>query len=135
MTDPSELKTIGLTPAIYCSNQAVFHVTRGVPLGDALAMASDFLFLAKALSKDAAYDRENDRHAWAAHYLTALSKALVDDVVKVLTRGPASRKEKPQNSGNSQCKLQVLIMSGTAILKSTATYLPICSASMSSMSA
>jgi hypothetical protein len=57
-------------------------------------MASDFLLLAKALSKDAAYDRESDRHAWAAHYLTALSKALVDDAVKVLTRGPASRKEK-----------------------------------------
>jgi hypothetical protein len=93
MTDPSELKTIGLTPAIYCSDQAVFHVTRGVPLGDALGMASDFLFLAKALSKDAAYDRESDRHAWAAHYLTALSKALVDDVGKVLTQGPASRKE------------------------------------------
>ncbi|KAA0984019.1 DUF3077 domain-containing protein [Pseudomonas sp. ANT_J12] len=94
MTDLSELKTIGLTPAIYCSDHAAFHVTRGVPLGDALAMASDFLFLAKALSKDAAYDRESDRHAWAAHYLTALSKALVDDAVKVLTREPASRKEK-----------------------------------------
>jgi hypothetical protein len=93
MTDPSELKTIGLTPAIYCSDQAVFHVTRGVPLSDALGMASDFLFLAKALSKDAAYDRESDRHAWAAHYLSALSKALVDDVGKVLTQGPASRKE------------------------------------------
>ena len=93
MTDPSELKTIGLTPAIYCSDQAVFHVTRGVPLGDALGMASDFLFLAQALSKDAAYDRESDRHAWAAHYLTAMSKALVDDVVKVLTQVPASRKE------------------------------------------
>ncbi|PWE42118.1 hypothetical protein C9I50_11440 [Pseudomonas prosekii] len=94
MTDPADLTTIGLTPALYCSDQAVFHVTRGVPLGDALAMASDFLFLAKALSKDAAYDRESDRYAWAAHYLTALSKALVDDAVKVLTREPASRKEK-----------------------------------------
>ncbi|OPK07040.1 DUF3077 domain-containing protein [Pseudomonas sp. VI4.1] len=93
MIDPSELKTIGLTPAIYCSDQAVFHVTRGVPLGDALGMASDFLFLAEALSKDAAYDRESDRYTWAARYLTALSKALVDDVGKVLTRGPALRKE------------------------------------------
>lgn len=93
MTDPSALKTIGLTPALYCSDQAVFHVTRGVPLGDALSMASDFLFLAKALSKDAAYDRESDRHAWAAHYLTALSKALVDDAVKVLTRPPSTREQ------------------------------------------
>ena len=94
MTDPSELKPIGLTPAIYCLDKAVFHVTRDVPLGDALGMASDFLFLAKALTRDAAYDKESDRHAWAAHYLTALSKALVDDAVKVLTRDEPSRKGK-----------------------------------------
>lgn len=86
MTNPSELKTIGLTPAIYCENQALFHVTRGVPLGDALSMASDFLSLAKSLTVDAAYARDTDRHTWAAHYLTSLSKALVDDAVKVLTR-------------------------------------------------
>ena len=95
MTEQTELKTIGLTPAIYCADQALFHVTRGVPLGDALSMASDFLFLAKTLTKDAAYARDTDRHAWAAHYLTSLSKALVDDAVKVLTRNrtctPASR--------------------------------------------
>lgn len=42
MTEHPELKTIGLTPAIYCGDQALFHVTRNVPLGDALAMASDF---------------------------------------------------------------------------------------------
>lgn len=94
MTDTSELKTIGLTPAIYCSDQAVFHVTRDLPLGDALSMASDFLFLAKALSKDAVYTRKSDHHAWAAHYMTSLSKALVDDVMKVLTRDQPSRKDK-----------------------------------------
>ncbi|WP_309678215.1 DUF3077 domain-containing protein [Pseudomonas sp.] len=87
-------ETIGLTPAIYCLDKTVFHVTRDVPLGDALGMASDFLFLAKALTRDAAYDKESDRHAWAAHYLTALSKALVDDAVKVLTREEPSRKGK-----------------------------------------
>ena len=86
MTEQPELKTIGLTPAIYCGDQALFHVTCNVPLGDALAMASDFLFLAKALTKEAAYDRDTDRHAWAAHYLTAMSKAVVDDAVKVLNR-------------------------------------------------
>jgi len=86
MTNPPELKTIGLTPAIYCADQALFHVTRDVPLGDALAMASDFLFLAKVLTKDAAYARDTDYHAWAAHYLTSMSKAVVDDAVKVLTR-------------------------------------------------
>ena len=86
MTNPTELKTIGLTPAIYCSDQPLFHVTRGVPLVDALAMASDFLSLAKALTKDAAYASRPDRQAWAAHYLTSLSKAVVDDAVKVMER-------------------------------------------------
>ncbi|MBM6444305.1 MULTISPECIES: DUF3077 domain-containing protein [Pseudomonas] len=90
MTNQPELKTIGLTPAIYCADQALFHVTRDVPLGDALAMASDFLFLAKALTQDAAYAKDTDYQAWAAHYLTAMSKAVVDDAVKVLTRERAS---------------------------------------------
>jgi len=89
MTEQTELKTIGLTPAIYCADQVLFHVTRGVPLGDALSMASDFLVLAKTLTEDAAYARDTDRHAWAAHYLTSMSKALVDDAVKVLTRDRA----------------------------------------------
>ncbi|MFJ3369171.1 DUF3077 domain-containing protein [Pseudomonas sp. NPDC086251] len=95
--DPSELKTIGLTPFIYCSNQALFQVNRNVPLVDALSMASDFLFLAKDLTREAAFNRDTDRHIWAAHYLTAMSKALVDDVTKVLERGPdrESKKAKP----------------------------------------
>ena len=92
-SEPSELKTIGFTPFIYCSNHALFHVSRGVPLGDALAMASDFLFLAKELTKDAAYARDTDRHAWAAHYLTSMSKAVIDDVVKVLQRPARTKTE------------------------------------------
>ncbi|WP_201191064.1 DUF3077 domain-containing protein [Pseudomonas fluorescens] len=93
---PPELKTIGLTPLIYCSNQPLFHVTRDVPLSDALAMASDFLFLAKGLTQDAAYARDSDRHAWAAHYLTQMSKALVDDVVKVLEPAPERTQAEPK---------------------------------------
>ena len=84
---PSELQTIGLTPFIYCSNQPLFHVSRGVPLADALAQASNLLYLAKELTLDAAYAKDTDRHAWAAHYLTAMSKAVIDDVTKVLERG------------------------------------------------
>lgn len=87
-SDPSELKTIGFTPFIYCSNQALFHVSRGVPLVDALAQASNLLFLAKELTVDAAYAKDTDRHAWAAHYLMTMSKAVIDDVAKVLDRGP-----------------------------------------------
>ena len=91
--DPSELKTIGLTPFIYCSNQPLFRVNRDVPLGDALAMASDFLFLAKELTREAAFNRDTDRPIWAAHYLTAMSKAVVDDVVKVLERPARTKTE------------------------------------------
>ncbi|MHC8323619.1 DUF3077 domain-containing protein [Pseudomonas sp. GB2N2] len=85
---PSDLKTIGLTPFLYCLNQAQFHVTRGVPLADALAQASNLLCLAKELTIEAAYAKDTDRFAWAAHYLTSMSKAVVDDVMKVLERGP-----------------------------------------------
>ena len=88
-TDPSELKTVGFTPFLYLSDQPLFHVCRNVPIADALAQASDLLFLAKSLTVDAAYVQDSDRHAWAAHYLTTMSKAVIDDVVKVLTREPA----------------------------------------------
>jgi len=86
---PSELKTIGFTPFLFLSNQPLFHVCRDVPIADALAQASDLLYLAKSLTVDAAYAQDSDRHAWAAHYLTTMSKAVIDDVVKVLTRRPA----------------------------------------------
>ena len=85
---PSELKTVGFTPFLYLSNQPLFHVCRDVPIAVALAQASDLLFLAKSLTVDAAYTQDSDRHAWAAHYLTTMSKAVIDDVVKVLTRRP-----------------------------------------------
>jgi hypothetical protein len=88
-SDHSELKTVGFTPFLYLSDQPLFHVCRDVPIADALAQASDLLFLAKSLSIDAAYAQDSDRHAWAAHYLTTMGKAVIDDVVKVLTRRPA----------------------------------------------
>ncbi|MNC04791.1 hypothetical protein D3C75_522370 [compost metagenome] len=87
-SDPSELKTAGFTPFLYLSNQPLFHVCRDVPIAVALAQASDLLFLAKSLTVDAAYTQDSDRHALAAHYLTTMSKAVIDDVVKVLTRRP-----------------------------------------------
>ncbi|WP_322845032.1 DUF3077 domain-containing protein [Pseudomonas sp. B33.4] len=80
----SDLKTIGLTPFIYCNNQPLFHVGAGVPIGGALSQASDLLFLVKAFAEEAAYDKATDRHAWAAYFLTAMSKAVIDDVVKVI---------------------------------------------------
>ena len=85
----AELKTIGFTPFTYCSDQPLFHVSAGVPIVNALAQASDLLSLAKSFAEDAAYAKDTDRHAWAAHYLTAMGKAVIDDVVKVLTPRPA----------------------------------------------
>lgn len=94
-SDPSELKTVGFTPFLYLSDQPLFHVCRNVPIADALAQASDLLFLAKSLTVDAAYAQDSDRHAWAAHCLTTMSKAVIDDVVKVLTRESARTAAKP----------------------------------------
>lgn len=90
--EPSDLKTIGLTPFLNCSDQPLFRVNRGVPLAEALAQASNFLFLAKAFAIDAAYATDTDRHAWAAHYLASMSKAVIDDVAKVLDRRPDQAK-------------------------------------------
>jgi hypothetical protein len=44
-SDHSELKTIGFTPFMYLSDQPLFHVCRNVPIADALAQASDLLYL------------------------------------------------------------------------------------------
>ena len=88
MTKQSELKTIGFTPFHYGSVEPLFRVNGGVPISKALEQASDLLFLAKSFAEDAAYAKDTDRHAWAAHYLTAMSKAVIDDVVKVLTQPP-----------------------------------------------
>jgi hypothetical protein len=95
---PSELKTIGFTPLIYCSDQALFNVRAGVPIVDALSQASDLLFLAKSFAEDAAYIKDADRHAWAAHYLTAMGKAVIDDVVKVLTPRPVRTKTESEEA-------------------------------------
>ncbi|MGE8187658.1 DUF3077 domain-containing protein [Pseudomonas sp. NPDC086278] len=88
----SNLKTIGFTPLIYCSDQALFNVRSGAPIVEALSQASDLLFLAKSFAEDAAYAKDTDRHAWAAHYLSAMGKAVIDDVVKVLTPRPERTK-------------------------------------------
>ncbi|MDD1147171.1 DUF3077 domain-containing protein [Pseudomonas sp. TNT2022 ID357] len=80
----SNLKTVGSSTFLYCSERPLFQVSPGLPIGDALAQASDLLSLAKAFAEDAAYSKDSDRHAWAAHYLTAMGKAVVDDVVQAL---------------------------------------------------
>ncbi|MBZ9781638.1 DUF3077 domain-containing protein [Pseudomonas sp. REP124] len=92
MTNPQDLKTIGLTPFSYHDNEPLFHISAGVPVIRALSHASDLLHIAKHLASDAAMVRGSDRHAWASHFLQEMSKAIVDDVVKVL--------EAPMNNRN-----------------------------------
>ncbi len=83
MTNHQDLKTIGLTPFSIHSDQALFRVNSGVPIREALSHVSDLLHIAKLLV-DAAMERGSDRYAWASHYLQEMSKAVIDDVVKVL---------------------------------------------------
>lgn len=80
----SRPKNPGLTPCPHHSGEPLFHVSSGIPIREALSHASDLLHIAKRLAEDAAMERSTDRHAWASHYLQAMSKALIDDVVKVL---------------------------------------------------
>jgi len=84
MTIPQDLKTIGLTPFSFHANQPLFRINAGVPVGAALSHASDLLHIAKLLASDAAMVRDTDRHAWASNYLQDMSKAIIDDGVKVL---------------------------------------------------
>ena len=84
MTNPQDLKTIGLTPFSYHANQPLFRINRDVPIIQALYHASDLLHIARLLASDAAMIRDTDRHAWASHFLQDMSKAIIDDVVKVL---------------------------------------------------
>ena len=81
---PHNLKTAGLTPFSFHHDQALFRVNSEVPLREALSHASNLLHLAKLLAEDAAMDRGTDRYAWASHYLQEMSKAVIDDAVKVL---------------------------------------------------
>ncbi|MHA3737655.1 DUF3077 domain-containing protein [Pseudomonas sp. Eth.TT006] len=85
MHDAPEEKTAGSTPFFYCSDSPLFHVNAGIPVSQALAQASDLLALAKALAEDAAFIKETDRYAWAAHFLTEMGKAIVDDVIKAVS--------------------------------------------------
>ena len=97
MNNPSDLKTIGFTPFLYNSDQAFFNVRSGIPIVNALSQSSDLLSLAKSFAEDAAFNSDTDRHAWAAHYLTVMGKALIDDVIQALMPRPARTKTESES--------------------------------------
>ncbi|MFJ2462952.1 DUF3077 domain-containing protein [Pseudomonas sp. NPDC087615] len=82
---------MGFTPFIYDSDNALFHVSAGVRVSEALSQASDLPGLAKSFAEDAAFMRHTDRYAWVAYYLTAMGKAVINDV-KTQEVGTQSRK-------------------------------------------
>jgi hypothetical protein len=84
VTSTQDLKTAGFTPFSIHNDQALFRVNSGVPLLTALSHVSDLLHLSRMLAEDAAMERKTDRYAWASYYLQEMSKAVIDDVVKVL---------------------------------------------------
>lgn len=84
MTNLQDLKTPGLTHFSYQSNHALFRTSAGVPLNTALSHASHLLHISKLLTSDTDVARDPDLHACASQYLQELSKALIDDAVKVL---------------------------------------------------
>lgn len=93
---PANVKTIGCTPFLYHSDQAFFNVRSGIPILEALSQSSDLLSLAKSFTEDAAFIKDTDRHAWAAHYLTVMGKALIDDVIQALMPRPARTKSESE---------------------------------------
>lgn len=90
MTKPVELKTLGLCALHDCYKNSLFRVNSGIPIEEALSQASDLLGLATTFAEDAAYQRNTDRPAWAAHHLTAMGRAVVDDVVAAIRKQKAS---------------------------------------------
>jgi hypothetical protein len=69
--------------------QALFNVRQGIALDDALSQASVFLSSALKITEEMAI--ENDSAiAWAAHYLTEISKAIVDSALDTYEFGDRS---------------------------------------------
>ncbi|MBC3775085.1 DUF3077 domain-containing protein [Pseudomonas sp. SWRI99] len=52
--------------------------------------------LFKSFAEDAAFNRYTDRHSRAAHYLTAMGKALIDDMIQALISRPARAKSESE---------------------------------------
>lgn len=90
MTDYLDLKTPGLTHFSFQANQALSRTNRGVPVMSALSHASHLLHISKLLTADSTVSRDPYLRAYASQYLQELSKALIDDVVKVLDAPTAS---------------------------------------------
>ena len=70
---------------LYCPHTAIREPRGAVqPTDDLRGQDNGCCLSAQLLTEDAAMTKDTDRYAWASHYLQEMSKAVIDDVVKVL---------------------------------------------------
>ncbi len=80
--------TQGATTFAQCGNpkQTLFRLSAGVPVSDALEYASDLLSCANRMTLLATHGDNTEQCAMAAHYLSEMGKAVIDDVTTALLR-------------------------------------------------
>ena len=69
----------------FCPHTAIREPRGAVqPTDDLRGQDNGCCLSAQLLTEDAAMTKDTDRYAWASRYLQEMSKAVIDDVVKVL---------------------------------------------------
>ena len=88
MSFQASVTTQGATTFAQCGqpNQTLFRLSAGVPLSDALEYASDLLSCANRMTLLATHGDNTEQCAMAAHYLSEMGKAVIDDVTTALLR-------------------------------------------------
>ncbi|MBD9591080.1 DUF3077 domain-containing protein [Pseudomonas sp. PDM03] len=91
MSPQTNITTQGLTAFAQCgdSTQMLFRLSANVPLTDALEHASNLLSCATRMSLLATHGDGAEDCAMAAHYLSEMSKAVIDDVTTALLKSEA----------------------------------------------
>ncbi|MCU0118574.1 DUF3077 domain-containing protein [Pseudomonas sp. B2M1-30] len=82
----SALTTIGRTDFSLANARGLklFRVNAGIPVEDALEIASQLQEHVNQLIRDAAMNDQGERFSWPALYLGEMAKALLDDVTHTL---------------------------------------------------
>lgn len=88
MNPQANVTTQGATTFAQCGqpNQTLFRLSAGVPVSDALENASDLLSCANRMTLLATHGDSTEQCAMAAHYVSEMSKAVIDDVTTALLR-------------------------------------------------
>ncbi|NMZ81960.1 DUF3077 domain-containing protein [Pseudomonas mandelii] len=91
MTPHINVTTQGATTFAQCGDatQMLFRLSANVPLTDALEHASNLLSCATHMSLLATHGDGAEHCAMAAHYLSEMSKAVIDDVATALLKSEA----------------------------------------------